>query len=58
MSQAPEELPAERQVGFIAQEVQSVLPQLVSKDRDGYLIEFVEYHEGTPEGVPDPKKVG
>jgi len=28
------------------------------KDRDGYLIEFVEYHEGTPEGVPDPKKVG
>jgi lactoylglutathione lyase len=26
------------------------------KDRDGYLIEFVEYHEGTPEGVPDPKK--
>ena len=28
------------------------------KDRDGYLIEFVEYHEGTPAGVPDPKKVG
>jgi lactoylglutathione lyase len=28
------------------------------KDRDGYLIEFVEYHEGTPEGVPDPKQVG
>jgi lactoylglutathione lyase len=27
------------------------------KDRDGYLIEFVEYHEGTPAGVPDPKKV-
>ena len=26
------------------------------KDRDGYLIEFVEYHEGTPEGVPDPKQ--
>jgi lactoylglutathione lyase len=28
------------------------------KDRDGYLLEFVEYHEGTPAGVPDPKKVG
>jgi lactoylglutathione lyase len=27
------------------------------KDRDGYLIEFVEYHEGTPEGVPDPKQI-
>ncbi len=27
------------------------------KDRDGYLIEFVEYHEGTPAGVPDPKQV-
>ena len=27
------------------------------KDHDGYLIEFVEYHEGTPDGVPDPKKV-
>ena len=26
------------------------------KDFDGYLIEFVEYHEGTPEGVPDPKR--
>jgi lactoylglutathione lyase len=25
------------------------------KDFDGYLVEFVEYHEGTPEGVPDPK---
>ena len=25
------------------------------KDFDGYLIEFVEYHEGTPEGVPDPR---
>ena len=24
------------------------------KEFDGYLIEFVEYHEGTPEGVPDP----
>jgi lactoylglutathione lyase len=27
------------------------------KDFDGYLVEFVEYHEGTPPGVPDPKKV-
>jgi lactoylglutathione lyase len=27
------------------------------KDLDGYLIEFVEYHEGTPAGVPDPGKV-
>jgi lactoylglutathione lyase len=27
------------------------------KDFDGYLIEFVEHHEGTREGVPDPKKV-
>ena len=27
------------------------------KDFDGYLIEFVEYHDGTPGGVPDPKKV-
>jgi len=26
------------------------------KDFDGYLIELVEYHEGTPPGVPDPKK--
>jgi lactoylglutathione lyase len=26
------------------------------KDFDGYLVEFVEYHEATPEGVPDPKK--
>jgi len=25
------------------------------KDFDGYLIEFVEHHEGTREGVPDPK---
>jgi lactoylglutathione lyase len=28
------------------------------KDQDGYLVEFVEYHEGTNPGVPDPKKVG
>lgn len=28
------------------------------KDPDGYLLEFVEYHEGTQPGVPDPKKVG
>ena len=27
------------------------------KDFDGYLVEFVEYHEGTPDGVPDPKRV-
>ena len=27
------------------------------KDSDGYLIELVEYHEGTPKGVPDPKRV-
>ena len=27
------------------------------KDFDGYLVEFVEYHEGTPPGVPDPKRV-
>jgi lactoylglutathione lyase len=26
------------------------------KDFDGYLIEFVEYHEGTPDGVPDPRE--
>jgi lactoylglutathione lyase len=25
------------------------------KNFDGYLIEFVEYHEGTPPGVPDPQ---
>ncbi|MFZ1489977.1 MAG: VOC family protein [Ilumatobacteraceae bacterium] len=24
-------------------------------DFDGYLIELIEYHEGTPRGVPDPK---
>ncbi len=24
------------------------------KDFDGYLIELIEYHEGTPAGVPDP----
>ena len=27
------------------------------KDHDGYLVEFVEHHDGTREGVPDPKKV-
>ena len=27
------------------------------KDHDGYLVEFVEHHEGTRPGVPDPKKV-
>lgn len=27
------------------------------KDFDGYLIELIEYHEGTPVGVPDPKVV-
>ena len=27
------------------------------KDLDGYLVEFVEFHEGTPDGVPDPKRV-
>lgn len=26
------------------------------KDFDGYLIEFVEYHEATPAGVPNPKE--
>jgi hypothetical protein len=25
------------------------------KDYDGYLVELVEYHEGTPYGVPDPR---
>ena len=25
------------------------------KDLDGYLLELIEYHEGTPTGVPDPK---
>ena len=25
------------------------------KNFDGYLIELVEFHEGTPPGVPDPK---
>ena len=25
------------------------------KDPDGYLVEFVEHHQGTREGVPDPK---
>ena len=24
------------------------------KDFDGYLIELIEYHQGTPAGVPDP----
>lgn len=27
------------------------------KDPDGYLLELIEYHEGTQPGVPDPKKV-
>ncbi|GMU79468.1 MAG: hypothetical protein AMXMBFR46_22590 [Acidimicrobiia bacterium] len=27
------------------------------KDPDGYLLELIEYHEGTPAGVPDPKAV-
>ena len=26
------------------------------KDFDGYLIELIEYHEGTPPGVPDPSR--
>jgi lactoylglutathione lyase len=25
------------------------------KDLDGYLLELIEYHEGMPAGVPDPK---
>ena len=27
------------------------------KDPDGYLLELIEYHEGMPPGVPDPKAV-
>jgi lactoylglutathione lyase len=27
------------------------------EDFDGYLVEFVEHHEGTRPGVPDPKRV-
>lgn len=27
------------------------------KDPDGYLLELIEYHEGMPAGVPDPKAV-
>ena len=27
------------------------------QDRDGYLVEFVEYHDGTNPGVPDPKEL-
>ncbi len=27
------------------------------KDYDGYLLEFIEYHDGTQPGVPDPKKI-
>jgi lactoylglutathione lyase len=27
------------------------------KNEDGYLVELVEYHEGTNPGVPDPKRV-
>jgi lactoylglutathione lyase len=26
------------------------------KDLDGYLLELIEYHQGTPSGVPDPKQ--
>ena len=26
------------------------------KDLDGYLLELIEYHQGTPPGVPDPKQ--
>jgi lactoylglutathione lyase len=28
------------------------------KDFDGYLLEFVEFDDAPPPGVPDPKKVG
>jgi lactoylglutathione lyase len=27
------------------------------KDPDGYLLELIEYHEGMPAGVPDPRAV-
>jgi lactoylglutathione lyase len=27
------------------------------KDLDGYLLELIEYHQGTPATVPDPKKL-
>ncbi|MDT3443372.1 VOC family protein [Pseudofrankia sp. BMG5.37] len=27
------------------------------KDPDGYLLELIEYHQGTPATVPDPKKL-
>ncbi|MFQ5500136.1 MAG: tail fiber domain-containing protein, partial [Candidatus Zixiibacteriota bacterium] len=35
-----------RQIGFIAQEVREVLPELVSEDREGYL--SVDYARVTP----------
>lgn len=28
------------------------------QDPDGYLLELIQYHEGTPPGVPDPSKPG
>jgi len=49
--------PAGRQVGFLAQEVQSVLPQLVSKDRDGYLsVDYVQVVPVLVEAIKEQQK--
>jgi hypothetical protein len=49
--------PEARQIGFVAQEVQSVLPQLVSKDHEGYLaVDYLQVAPVLVEAIKDQQK--